>query len=81
MTVGECLGDAAGNWYRTSRDGGGDGGGGEDPGSETPDGTCGGANGYTCPSESYRCCSKWGYCGDSDEHCGSGCSPDFGICW
>lgn len=80
VTVGECLGDAAGNWYRTSRDGGG----GTNPpggGTTTPDGTCGGANGYRCPTESYKCCSQYSWCGDTAEHCGAGCNPAFGICW
>ena len=26
------------------------------------------------------CCSKYGWCGQSDEHCGEGCQSDYGIC-
>ncbi|KAF2671330.1 glycoside hydrolase/deacetylase [Microthyrium microscopicum] len=59
VTVGECLGDAAGNWYKTTS-----GGGGTTPppsgGATSPDGTCGGANAYVCPSG--LCCSQYGYC-------------------
>jgi len=43
------------------------------------DGKCGKDNGKTvCPSGD--CCSKYGYCGKSDKHCGSGCQSEFGIC-
>ena len=27
-----------------------------------------------------QCCSKYGYCGTSSKHCGSGCQSVFGIC-
>ena len=27
-----------------------------------------------------ECCSKYGYCGSSSAHCGSGCQPDYGKC-
>lgn len=41
----------------------------------TPDGTCGtkeagAGNGFRCPTAEYKCCSQWGWCGDSAEHCG-----------
>jgi len=26
------------------------------------------------------CCSKYGYCGKSEKHCGTGCQSEFGIC-
>ena len=26
------------------------------------------------------CCSKYGWCGQSDEHCGNGCQSDYGFC-
>ncbi|SPO07576.1 related to deacetylase [Cephalotrichum gorgonifer] len=81
VTVGECLGDAPANWYRTSRDGGGGDPGNPGGGGTTPDGTCGGSAGYTCPTGYDRCCSQYGWCGDTAEHCTTGCNPAFGICW
>ena len=27
-----------------------------------------------------ECCSKYGWCGTTDEHCGSGCQSDYGTC-
>ncbi|ELQ33501.1 agglutinin isolectin 1, partial [Pyricularia oryzae Y34] len=45
----------------------------------SPDGSCGGANGYTCPGT--QCCGKRGYCGSpSFAYCGMGCQPAFGTC-
>ena len=26
------------------------------------------------------CCSKYGWCGQTEEHCEAGCQPDYGIC-
>jgi len=40
-------------------------------------GQCGGNNGV-CPND--LCCSKYGYCGTSDAHCGTGCQSEFGKC-
>lgn len=55
-----------------------------DPGMPvSTDGTCGGDQGFTClGSASGNCCSRWGFCGDSDLNCLSivGCQPDFGEC-
>ncbi|CAM9952255.1 unnamed protein product, partial [Ectocarpus sp. 12 AP-2014] len=31
-----------------------------------------------CPDE--QCCSVWGFCGVTSEHCGEGCQPEFGAC-
>jgi len=31
-----------------------------------------------CPSS--KCCSKYGYCGVSDEYCGNGCQSKYGLC-
>ncbi|RYP08248.1 hypothetical protein DL764_001982 [Monosporascus ibericus] len=57
--------------------GGGGGGGGGAPVSE--DGSCGGADGVTCVgSEFGNCCSQYGWCGSSVDHCGTGCQPEFG---
>ncbi|KAG0639700.1 hypothetical protein HOY80DRAFT_961631 [Tuber brumale] len=47
--------------------------------SSSPDGTCGGQNGYRCTSGS-PCCSQWGWCGSGSEYCGSGCQSSFGTC-
>ena len=27
-----------------------------------------------------ECCSAEGFCGKSDDHCGVGCQPEFGLC-
>jgi len=40
-------------------------------------GKCG-KNDGVCPSD--KCCSKYGYCGKSDDHCGKGCQSEFGKC-
>lgn len=42
------------------------------------DGTCGLINGMSCPKG--LCCSKYGYCGNTEDHCGTGCQSIFGIC-
>jgi len=40
---------------------------------------CGKDNGNTiCPND--KCCSKYGWCGTSDAHCGTGCQSEFGYC-
>ncbi|KAH7077904.1 hypothetical protein BKA63DRAFT_564457 [Paraphoma chrysanthemicola] len=45
------------------------------------DGTCGGTTGFKCKGSIYgNCCSKWGFCGNSPEHCDEGCEPSFGFC-
>lgn len=77
VTVGECLGDPSGNWYR-------DGNGnpvGSGPG-VSPDGRCGPNNGgFTCAGSVFgRCCSIFGYCGTSDFFCGGGCQSGYGQC-
>jgi len=41
-------------------------------------GRCGADFGKTCPNG--QCCSKYGYCGTSEKHCGTGCQTDFGKC-
>ncbi|KEZ46940.1 hypothetical protein SAPIO_CDS0289 [Scedosporium apiospermum] len=83
VTVGECLGDPQANWYRDSRDGTTPPGTGEPQpptGGVHPDGICGGPNKYVCGVEGYPCCSAYGYCGFSIDHCGAGCNPEFGTC-
>lgn len=27
-----------------------------------------------------ECCSKYGWCGETEEHCGSGCQSEYGVC-
>jgi peptidoglycan/xylan/chitin deacetylase (PgdA/CDA1 family) len=88
VTVGDCLGDPPANWYngtRTSTPVG------TQPASTisitststptgilTTDTTCGGASGFVCaPGD---CCSQFGFCGTSAQHCGTGCNPLFGVC-
>lgn len=46
----------------------------------TPDGSCGGANKYTCNVLYGNCCNKNGQCGSLPVDCGSGCQPRFGKC-
>ncbi|KAF3006434.1 hypothetical protein E8E13_001912 [Curvularia kusanoi] len=47
----------------------------------SPDGTCGGSNGYVCPGSGLGdCCSPYGYCGSIDSYCGAGCQVPFGTC-
>ncbi|KAF6834231.1 polysaccharide deacetylase family protein [Colletotrichum plurivorum] len=88
VTVGECLGDAEANWYKTKRT--------STPtatasrivvsitstatptGVIGPDGACGGSEGYVC--EAGACCSEYGFCGTSQAYCGVGCQPLFGVC-
>ncbi|KAL1791788.1 hypothetical protein ACET3X_009539 [Alternaria dauci] len=55
-------------------------------GESSRDGSCGGDKGYTCVGFSTlegvksECCSAWGYCGSSEDHCGAGCNPVYGNC-
>ncbi|KAF2157447.1 carbohydrate-binding module family 18 protein [Myriangium duriaei CBS 260.36] len=51
------------------------------PGSLTPDGSCGGSNGYTCIGAfSGSCCSPFGFCGSGAGYCDTGCQADYGLC-
>ncbi|KAF6823887.1 hypothetical protein CMUS01_10488 [Colletotrichum musicola] len=43
----------------------------------TRNGSCGGAEGYTCDMAFGNCCSKDGVCGALVEHCGAGCSAGY----
>ena len=38
----------------------------------SPDGSCGGTNGYICPSG--NCCSQYGWCGTTSAYCGTASS-------
>ncbi|KAF2120461.1 hypothetical protein BDV96DRAFT_266726 [Lophiotrema nucula] len=97
VTMGECMGEAQANWYRT-------GAGTPNPSSTvipasstskaatssaavpastkaTTDGSCGGTGGMTCKGfVDGQCCSQYGWCGASTDHCGTGCQPGFGLC-
>ncbi|KAJ2905196.1 hypothetical protein MKZ38_006102 [Zalerion maritima] len=78
VTVGECLGDAKDNWYRTV-DGAYDDGNPDDDLSVSTDGTCG--SGITClGSEFGDCCSQNGWCGSTEDYCSTGCQSDYGDC-
>ncbi|ORX83427.1 glycoside hydrolase/deacetylase [Anaeromyces robustus] len=46
-------------------------------GTFSPNGLCGENNGI-CPN--HQCCSKYGYCGSTDDYCGNGCQSEFGRC-
>ncbi|CAK1367099.1 putative vacuolar protein sorting-associated protein TDA6 [Cercospora beticola] len=50
--------------------------------SSSPDGRCGGSSGFTCKgSRAGRCCSIYGWCGNSEEYCGDPCDPLAGDCY
>jgi hypothetical protein len=43
--------------------------------------TCGGTTGLTCKGIPFAgCCSQYGWCGNGDEYCGTGCQILFGDC-
>lgn len=45
------------------------------------DGTCGGQKGYSCLGSQFgNCCSQYGWCGTTRDHCGTGCNTVFGTC-
>ncbi|KAF9878054.1 hypothetical protein CkaCkLH20_04630 [Colletotrichum karsti] len=49
----------------------------------TTNGRCGATQGYTtCIKEPLgaTCCSQYGWCGSSADHCGTGCQAAFGTC-
>jgi hypothetical protein len=47
----------------------------------SPDGTCGGTNGYNCIGHPWgNCCSQLGFCGNTPAHCAGGCQLAFGAC-
>ncbi|KLU90999.1 hypothetical protein MAPG_09524 [Magnaporthiopsis poae ATCC 64411] len=44
-------------------------------------GTCGAGAGKSCQGSPFgECCSRYGYCGNSAEFCGSGCQSAYGLC-
>ncbi|KAM0277064.1 hypothetical protein ACHAQH_006134 [Verticillium albo-atrum] len=88
VTVGDCLGDPVANWYNATRT--------FTPtgtvlastisitSTSTPtgvlstDSSCGGPSNFVCPAGT--CCSQFGFCGTSPQHCGTDCQPTFGVC-
>ncbi|KAL5598532.1 uncharacterized protein BROUX77_006366 [Berkeleyomyces rouxiae] len=47
----------------------------------SPDASCGGSTGFTCAGHATdKCCSKWGFCGSTADHCGTDCQSAFGEC-
>ncbi|OUM63738.1 carbohydrate-binding module family 18 protein [Piromyces sp. E2] len=59
-------------------------GGSQNPTPKEPDypisknGRCGPDFGTKCGSG--QCCSKYGHCGTTSEHCNAGCQSEFGVC-
>ncbi|KAL7904701.1 carbohydrate esterase family 4 protein [Trichoderma velutinum] len=48
----------------------------------TTNGLCGSAHAATCLHFGNKtCCSKYGYCGSSGDHCGDGCQKGYGRCY
>lgn len=82
VTMGECMGEPKENWYRTSSGGSTGGGGGTTnppptTGNVSKDGKCGAANGNTiCQGSGFgNCCSQYGWCGSTADHCGGTTTP------
>ncbi|POS72437.1 glycosyl hydrolase family 18 [Diaporthe helianthi] len=50
--------------------------------STTTDGSCGTGTTFMCsgPATGYPCCSQYGFCGNTDGHCGTGCQSQYGTC-
>lgn len=88
VTIGDCLGDPVANWYNATRTNTPTGTSlpstlvitstATPTGVVAPDAACGGAQGFVC--EAGACCSQFGFCGTTAEHCGAGCNPVFGVC-
>jgi peptidoglycan/xylan/chitin deacetylase (PgdA/CDA1 family) len=90
VTMGECMNEPEANWYRdstpatpgssTTRTSTGPTS--TPTGTVSTDGTCGtqGKNQICIGSEFGNCCSQYGYCGKSTDHCGTGCNTLFGNC-
>lgn len=73
VTVGQCIGDPAANWYRNAAPT-------SNPTQSTSnDGNCSGV--ITCQGSDFgNCCSQYGYCGSTASYCGTGCNPLSGSC-
>ncbi|RAR15068.1 hypothetical protein DDE83_001505 [Stemphylium lycopersici] len=47
----------------------------------SPNGECGAEKGYTCSGSVHgMCCSQWGFCGNTLDHCLPSCNRAFGHC-
>lgn len=50
-------------------------------GKPSPDGTCGGRQGFVCKNSGFGdCCSEYNFCGSEEGHCGPRCQRRFGNC-
>lgn len=88
VTVGECLGDPEVNWYRSAAPSPTTCTVGPSTTVATPpptatgvstDGTC--SAGLTCLGSGYGdCCSRYNFCGSTDDYCGLYCQPTWGSC-
>ncbi|KAM0326776.1 hypothetical protein ACHAQA_006650 [Verticillium albo-atrum] len=88
VTVGDCLGDPVANWYNATRTFTPTGTAvastisitstATPTGVVSTDSSCGGANNFVCPAGT--CCSEFGFCGTTAQHCGTNCNPLFGVC-
>jgi len=50
---------------------------------DSPDNRCGpqfGGNNCNSVAGQYKCCSQYNYCGDTADHCGTGCQSTYGTC-
>ncbi|KAH6060496.1 hypothetical protein HBI67_137660 [Parastagonospora nodorum] len=48
----------------------------------SPDGSCGGLQGFNCKLSGFgNCCSSSGWCGVTAVHCGTACQAGFGDCF
>ncbi|KAN0103372.1 family 4 carbohydrate esterase [Hyaloscypha variabilis] len=73
VTVGQCLGDPAANWYRSGNPNA------PVPQTTSTDGTCSAS--ITCYGSTFgNCCSSAGWCGSTSAYCGTGCQPASGNC-
>ncbi|KAF2133236.1 carbohydrate esterase family 4 protein [Dothidotthia symphoricarpi CBS 119687] len=90
VTVGECLGDPEANWYRSGTGSAVSTTAAGSTSTSAPastataistDGLCGGTSGKTCKGSTFgNCCSQYGYCGSTTDHCSTGCQSTFGTC-
>jgi chitinase len=46
------------------------------------DGSCGTGTSFTClgAASNNTCCSQYGYCGNTEAYCGTGCQSSYGVC-